>query len=244
MSDVRINRFLASAGLGSRRKVEDLVRQGRVTINGQTVSDLSSRVNPDRDCVRVGGRTVKVARRVVYLVLNKPIDTLTTSNDPKGRRTVYDLLAGAPQPIFPVGRLDRMSEGLIIFTNDGQLSHRLAHPRYGIPRIYRLHLTRSIDSLLLARFRRGVRVKGELIRPKQVDLIHSGPKSSTLEVVLLEGKNREIRRICEALDLRIAKLKRISFGAVNLRGLPIGTWRMLRESEVDSLRKQVGLGVS
>lgn len=240
---VRINRFLASAGLGARRKVESLITRGKVTVNGQRVSDLSLRVDPERDCVRVGGRVVKAEREVVYIVLNKPADYLTTANDPRGRRTIYDLLGRAPGRIFPVGRLDRMSEGLLLLTNDGPLAHRLAHPRYGIRRVYRLGVAAEMTDEQVARFRRGVRIDGRMIRPREVTVIHRGKRTTTLEVVLIEGRNREIRRICESLDLRVNRLRRIQFGPLSIRGVPTGEWRPLRGNEVDRLRKAVRLGV-
>ncbi len=240
---IRINRFLAAAGLGSRRKVEDLVSEGRVTVNGQLVKDLALQVDPEKDHVRVGARTVKVARRIVYIVLHKPVDFISTSKDPKGRRNVFDLMKGAPNPIFSVGRLDRMSEGLLLFTNDGQLAHRLAHPRYQVPRTYRLRVAGEIDDRMIARFRRGVMNRGRLLRPKEVNLVHRGTKTTTLEIVLIEGQNREIRRMSEELGWKIEKLRRICYGPVSLRGIPVGEWRYLREDEIVKLRKAVRLGV-
>jgi pseudouridine synthase len=242
--EIRINRFLAAAGLGSRRKVEELVRGGRVTINGQPVTDLARRVDTERDRVRVGGRVVQLPRRVTYLLFHKPPDVLTTAHDPDGRRTVYDFLEGAPAPLFPVGRLDRMSEGLLLLTNDGPLAYRLAHPRYGIPRVYRLRVAGEMPDPLVARFRRGVLIGGRVTRPSDVKVIHRSRKGTFLEVVLVEGKNREIRRICEELELKVDRLVRIRYGPLSLRGLPSGAWRFLGEREVDSLRKAVRLGVS
>lgn len=240
---MRINRFLASAGLGARRKVESLIERGKVTINGQRVGDLSARVDPERDCVRVGGRIVKMEKEVLYILLHKPADYLTTASDPRGRKTVYDLLKNLPARVFPVGRLDRMSEGLLFFTNDGPLAHRLAHPSYGIRRVYRLGVAVEMTDDQVSRFSRGIRIKNKLIRPKEVELVHRGKRTTSLEVVLTEGRNREIRRICEALDLPITRLRRIRFGPLSLRGLPVGNWRPLREIEVDRLRKAVRLGV-
>lgn len=241
---IRINRFLASAGLGSRRNVEELIAQGRVSINGQPVRDLAARVDPDRDRVRVGGRVVAPPRRVAYVLLHKPVDVLTTAHDPEGRRTVFDLLQGAPKPLFPVGRLDRLSEGLLLLTNDGPLAHRLTHPRYGVERIYRLRVGGELPDEPIDRFRRGVRVGGQLLRPVNVRLVHRDRKRTTIEVVLTEGKNREIRRICRDVGLKIERLVRIRYGPLSLRGLAAGEWRFLSEGEADRLRKLVGLGVS
>ncbi len=241
--EIRINRFLASAGLGSRRKVESLILQGKVTINGQLVRDLSARVDPQRDRVRVGARVVRVDRKVVYVILHKPPDYLTTASDPGRRRTVYDLLRGVPSQVFPVGRLDRMSEGLLLFTNDGPLAYRLAHPSYGIHRVYRLRVRGTLSEDQVNRFRRGILIGKKMIRPKEVRVVHRGAKSTSLEVVLVEGRNREIRRICAALDLAVERLRRIRFGPISLRGVPVGSWRYLREKEVDALKKSVRLGV-
>ncbi len=240
--EIRINRFLASAGLGARRKVEALIAQGKVTVNGQLVRDLSVRVDPERDLVRVGARVVKVERKVLYIILHKPVDYLTTASDPGRRRTVYQLLKGLPARVFPVGRLDRMSEGLLLFTNDGPLAHRLAHPGYGIRRVYRLRVASEMSDDQVVRFRRGVRIKSKLIRPEEVEIVHRGKKVTTLEIVLTEGRNREIRRICQLLDLRVERLRRIKFGPISLRGVPVGSWRPLREDEVARLRKAVRLG--
>jgi 23S rRNA pseudouridine2605 synthase len=241
---IRINRFLASAGLGSRRKVEELILQGRVSVNGQPVRDLGRKIDPERDRVRVGGRVVRPPRRVYYIVLHKPVNVLTTSKDPGDRRTIYDFLRGAPSPLFPVGRLDRMSEGLLLLTNDGPLAHRLAHPRYEVERVYRLRVAGEIDDATVRRFRRGIRFGGRPAKPREVTLVHQGRKSTSLEIVLVEGRNREIRRICEELGLRVERLVRIKFGPLSLRGLPVGEWRQLGEKEADGLRKLVKLGVS
>ncbi|RPJ49397.1 MAG: rRNA pseudouridine synthase [Candidatus Latescibacterota bacterium] len=241
---VRINRFLAAAGLGSRRKVEELVLSGRVTINGQPVRDLAARVDPERDRVRVGGRVVPPPRRVVYVLLHKPVDCLTTTHDPEGRRTIYEHLRGAPMPILPVGRLDRMTEGLLILTNDGPLAFRLAHPRYEVERVYRLWAAGEIDDRTVRRFRMGVRIEGRLVRPTEVRVVHRAEKRTVLEVVLHEGKNREIRRICRELQLRVDRLVRVQFGPLSIRGLGPGEWRFLSEKEADSLRRSVRLGVS
>ncbi len=240
---IRINRFLASAGQGARRKVEALIERGKVTVNGQAVTDFSFRVDPERDCVRVGGRIVKIEKKVLYILLNKPADYLTTASDPRGRKTVFDLLKKLPVRVFPVGRLDRMSEGLLFLTNDGPLAHRLAHPSYGIRRVYRLGVAAEMTDDQVNRFRRGIRIKNKLIRPKEVEVIHRGKRTTSLEVVLTEGRNREIRRICAALDLPVSRLRRIRFGPLSLRSLPVGNWRPLRDSEVDRLRKAVRLGV-
>jgi len=242
--EIRINRFLAAAGLGSRRKVEELVLEGRVSVNGQTITDLACKVDTERDRVRVGGRVVQLPRRVVYVILHKPPGVLTTAHDPEGRQTVFDLLEGAPSPLFSVGRLDRMSEGLLLLTNDGPLAYRLAHPRYRIPRIYRLQVAGEMPEELIARFRRGTSIGGQTTRPDEVKVIHRSRKGTFLEVVLVEGKNREIRRICQDLGLKVDRLLRIEYGPLSLRGLPSGAWRHLGEREVDSLRKAVRLGVS
>ena len=241
---IRINRFLASAGLGSRRKVEELVLGGRVTINGQPVKDLSVQVDPGRDRVRVGGRVVQMPRRVVYILLHKPVNTLTTARDPEGRRTVYDFLRGAPGPLFPVGRLDLNSEGLIILTNDGPLAFRLTHPRYGVERIYRLRLGGEVDDGLIRRMRVGVTIAGRLVKPEEIRVVHRSRKRTSLEVILTEGKNREIRRLCREAGVKIERLVRIGYGPLSLRGLAAGEWRFLGEREVDRLRKLVKLGVS
>ncbi|MFH1680272.1 MAG: pseudouridine synthase [Candidatus Eisenbacteria bacterium] len=241
---IRINRFLASAGLGSRRKVEELVLRGRVTVNGQPVRDLSVRIDPERDRVRVGGRVVAPPRRVVYVLLHKPADCLTTTRDPEGRRTVYDFLRGLPVPVLPVGRLDRLSEGLLLLTNDGPLAFRLTHPRYRVERVYRLTVGVEMDEAAVRRFGAGVRIDGTPARPADVRLVHRSRKRTTLEVVLAEGRNREIRRICSALGLPVQRLIRIRLGPLSLRGLAPGEWRLLGEKEADLLRRSVRLGVS
>ncbi|MBM3319717.1 MAG: rRNA pseudouridine synthase [Candidatus Eisenbacteria bacterium] len=241
---IRINRFLASAGLGSRRKVEELVLRGRVTINGRVVLDLAARVDPERDRVRVGGRIVVPPRRVLYVLLHKPVDCLTTTRDPEGRRTVYDYLRGLPAPVLPVGRLDRMSEGLLLLTNDGPLAFRLTHPRYRVERIYRLWVDGEMSDAQVRRFQAGVRIDGRLARPSEVRLVHRTRKRTVLEVVLAEGRNREIRRISRELGLRVERLVRVQLGPLSLRGLGPGEWRLLGEKEADLLRRMVRLGVS
>ena len=237
----RLQKLLARAGVASRRAAEALIREGRVTVNGAVVSELGSKADPLTDDVRVDGERLHGERRRV-LVFHKPPQVVTTLSDPDGRPTVRDFLPQTMERVFPVGRLDFQSSGLLLLTNDGDLAARLLHPRYRIPRSYRVKVSGHPNEAALVRLRRGVRLDDGVTGPAQVDVESKLPNKTWLRITIREGRNREIRRMCEAVGHLVDKLVRLRFGPIDLGRLPPGRWREVRPDEEEALREAVGLG--
>jgi pseudouridine synthase len=236
---VRLNRFLAMAGVGSRRKNDDLIRSGVVRVNGKVVDELGVQVNPYKDRVTVNGKIVNAEERHLYILLNKPKDAITTLSDERGRDTVMKYVS-IHQRIYPVGRLDRNTTGVLLFTNDGDLAHALAHPSGEIERMYRVTLERQMEEKDLKRLRAGVKLDDGVAKPKEADIIQ-GSKRTKVLVTLAEGRNREVRRIFEALGYDVKQLDRVAFAGLTPLGLPRGDWRFLTRDEVRHLRRLTGL---
>ena len=227
------------AGLGSRRKMDALIAEGAVTINGQPVTSLGVRVDPLQDRVAVEGRTVGLAERPVYILLNKPKDSITTVSDERGRTTVMDYVK-VRQRVFPVGRLDRNTTGVLLLTNDGLLAHALLHPRFEIERMYRVTTARPVKDEDISRLRKGVRLEDGIARAKEAEIIDG---SRRLKVLLSigEGRNREVRRIFEAMEHDVRQLDRVSYAGLTPLGVPRGAWRFLTKEEIGWLRRLTGL---
>lgn len=238
----RLQKVLARAGFASRRGAEQLMLEGRVTVNGAVVREMGAKADPDADDVRVDGVRVKARRAHVYLVLNKPRGVVTTRSDPENRETVMSLVPSVPG-LFPVGRLDVTTEGLILLTNDGDFAERVSHPRYEVPRVYHAKVTGVPDEHALGRLRRGVRVEDELMAVDRVRVLEAD-KNAWVEVTLHEGKQHEVRRLLEAVGHPVSKLRRVAFGPVTTKGLEPGRFRPLTAAEVDGLRRGEGARVS
>ena len=232
----RLQKVLAAAGLGSRRACEELITTGRVEVDRKVVDVLGTKVDPRRQEIRVDGERLPDPSRVVYL-LNKPVGVVTTNYDPTGRPRVVDLVP-VEKRLFAIGRLDRMSEGLILVTNDGDLANRLAHPRYGVEKRYHVQVAGVPTEETLESLRRGVRLAEGLARVRRVALRSSHKQSSVLEMVLDEGKNREIRRMLASLGHKVHQLKRVAVGSLSLGDLLPGQWRRLTWQEVQRLRDE------
>ena len=232
---VRLHKLLAQSGIASRREAERLIQAGRVEVNGRVVTRLGTRVDPHRDAVRVDGERVREPGRRVYFLLNKPRGYVTTTSDPEGRPTVLQLLEGVRERIFPVGRLDWDTEGLLILTNDGDLANRLTHPRNHVPKVYRVKVKGRIPNTLLEAARRGVVIDGHRSLPARVRRV-SGQTHTWLEVVLREGRRNQIRRIFERLGHPVLKLRRIAIGPLSDRVLKPGSFRRLTAEEIGVLR--------
>jgi 23S rRNA pseudouridine2605 synthase len=240
---MRLQRFLAQAGVASRRKAETLITDGRVKVNGRVVTELGTQVDPRHDEVVVGGRRV-AAEAHVYLLLNKPRGYVTTRSDPEGRPTVMELCRGVEERVYPVGRLDFNTEGVLILTNDGDLANGLMHPRGEVQKTYRVKLRGLAGPEVVEGFRRGVVLDdGSRTAPAEVTLLgpSEGGHNSWLEVTIHEGKNRQIHRMSEALGLTVAKLVRVRYAGLEAGTLRPGRWRRLSEGEVDGLRRAAGL---
>ena len=229
---MRLNRFLAAAGLGSRRHCDELIAAGRVTINGNTCTDFSA--EPDaRDHVKVNGKLVHVAAPLT-MMLHKPAGFVSTRRDPRARDTIFDLLPAKFSRLFNIGRLDAQTEGLLLLTNDGDLAQRLTHPRYEIEKEYEVILDRPWDPGLTSKLLRGIFLDGQRARIAQLHSI----SPVHLRVVLAQGINRQIRRMFEAIGYRVKRLVRIRIGPVRLGDLPRGHWRALRKRELESFEKR------
>ncbi len=231
---IRLQKFLADAGVASRRSAEQFIVEGRVTVNGTTVTQLGSKVDPVSARVTVDGHPVKTKRKV-YAALHKPVGYICTREDELGRRTVFDLLPADWTNLFSVGRLDRDSEGLIFLTNDGDFSLKLTHPRYGVSKIYHAMVRGKVDQPAINRFIAGVEHEGELLKAERGRVLSSNNSRSIVELELTQGKNREVRRLFEVLGHEVEHLRRVQIGPIKLGELPPGKWRILTESEIKSL---------
>ncbi len=237
---IRLQRFLAQAGVASRRKSETLITAGRVRVNGEVVTELGTRVDPDRARVEVDGKRVH-AETLVYLLLNKPPGYVTTLSDPEGRPTVKDLLPEDGPMLRPVGRLDLNSEGALICTNDGDLAHALTHPSQQVPKRYLARVHGQVSDDALQRLSEGVELEDGKTAPAKV-LVQAETASHTwLDFTVTEGRNRLIRRMCEACDLPVMRLIRTHFAGLEVEPLRPGAWRTLTNKEVARLRKLGGL---
>lgn len=234
MALVRLQKLLADAGVASRRASEKLITDGRVTVNGSVVDALGFKVEPDAVVVAVDGQAVRV-RRKVYVALNKPRGVVCTRSDPEGRPTVMDLLPREWGVLFPVGRLDRESEGLLFLTNDGHFSLQLTHPRYGVRKRYVAVIEGRMAESALGQFTAGIEDEGEILKAERVRLLASNNSHSTVEVELAQGRNREVRRLFAALGHEVVELRRTQVGPIRLGELPTGKWRVLTPTEVKSL---------
>ena len=229
----RLQKVLSQAGIASRRASEKLMLEGRVTVNGATVTELGTKADPSRDDIRVDGSRIKVRERHIYLLLNKPRGYVTTRSDPQKRRTVIDLLKGVREYIYPVGRLDYDSEGLLILTNDGDLAAKLTHPRNGVPRVYEARVLGEPDAHDISRLAKGVPIDGRRTGPAEVVALGPGH----LRITVREGRNRQVRKMCDAIGHPVDELRRVAIGPIRDPTLKVGQWRELTGQEIQRLRK-------
>lgn len=232
---VRLHKVLAEAGIGSRRKCEEIIQEGRVEVDGNFVTELGTSVDPAKQEIMVDGQRIRV-RRKQYFILNKPVGVVSTNFDQAGRTRVIDLVP-QDERLFTIGRLDRQSEGLIIITNDGELANHLAHPRYGVPKTYHVEVAGALSVDEIKMIQSGVYIADGFVKAESCRLKRKMSKSSILEIVLREGKNREIRRLLAKVGHKVLRLKRISIGPLKLGEVPAGSFRELRPSEVKALRE-------
>jgi 23S rRNA pseudouridine2605 synthase len=240
---IRINRFLAAAGLGSRRACEELIREGRVRINGETTQQLAKIIDTDRDTVMVDGRTVEIEEEHLVLVLHKPEGVLSTVSDGFGRTTVIDLARehGYGMRLFPVGRLDLNTSGILLLTNDGELAHRLMHPRYKVEKNYLAVVEGELDEQTARRIAAGVDIGGFKTRPCFVRIVESSESESTVEVRIKEGRKRQIRRMFAAFGYTVRRLRRTALGGLSFADLEPGAMRPLTGEELRAIRRMAGL---
>jgi 23S rRNA pseudouridine2605 synthase len=233
---VRLQKFLAEAGVGSRRHCEQLIQQGRISVNGRVVTALGTRIDPATDRVTVGSMPVATQRKI-YIALNKPAGVVCTSHDTHGRKRVLDLLPSSLPRLYTVGRLDQDTEGLLFLTNDGNFSLRLTHPRYKMPKTYLVEVEGEFKGEQTRCLLEGIQSEGELLRAEKVSQVRSRSKTTELQMVLREGKKRQIRRMMAAIGHPVARLTRLSIDRVKLGDLKTGQWRYLTNEEVHKLMR-------
>lgn len=233
---IRLNRFLAENGLGSRRKTEELISSGRISINGQVVTDLGRRVQPLEDEVMVDGKRLGVTKELIYLVLNKPRGYVVSHADEQGRQTIYDLLPPEARHLNYAGRLDKNSEGLLLLTNDGELINRLTHPNFKVEKVYKVEVSPSLSRKSISQLREGVPIEGGMTLPAGVYVKSEHEGGMSLKIVIREGRKRQIRQMVEAVGGKVRSLKRLQFGPLMLKNLATGAWRPLNPIELKALR--------
>lgn len=234
----RLQKVLAHAGVASRRHCEELIVQGSVQVNGKVVRELGTRVDPSVDRITVNGRAIRIEQHV-YLMLYKPTGVITSVSDPRGRRVVTDLLTGIKERVYPVGRLDYDTSGLLLLTNDGELANRLAHPSYEIDKVYRAWVRGVPSPDKIKRLATGIRLEDGMTSPGEARLLKTAPgqDKALVELTIHEGRNRQVRRMCEAIGHPVLSLERIRLGFLTLEGLQLGQYRPLTSTEVERLKK-------
>jgi 23S rRNA pseudouridine2605 synthase len=239
---MRLQKILADRGLASRRKAEELILEGRVSINGQT-AHIGDKANPDQDVIKLDGQRIASSAEKVYVLFNKPKNVVTTLADPEGRTTVMDMVKFPQARLFPVGRLDYDAEGVLLLTNDGDLAHHLSHPSYEIPRAYWVKLQGKPHREEMQKLSRGVRLEDGLTAPCQIHPLRETEGNMWVEMTLHEGRNRQVKRMWEKLGYHVLKLKRVSFGGLRVVDLKLGEYRSLRPGEIQKLKGLVAFRV-
>ncbi|MBI2828171.1 MAG: rRNA pseudouridine synthase [Acidobacteria bacterium] len=244
--ELRLQKILSQAGVASRRAAEKLIAEGRVTVNGTTVREMGTKADPAANDIRVDGRRIKSAAPLRYILLNKPAGYVTTRSDPRRRPTVIDLLRGVREYVYPVGRLDCDTAGLLLLTNDGELAARLTHPRHGVERTYEARVAGVPDAEAIERLRTGIPLDGRRTLPAEVTLLHRGrgDREALLVMTIREGRNRQVRRMCEAVGRPVRALIRTRIGPISDRRLKPGMWRDLTTAEIRSLYRAAGIVVA
>ena len=236
---VRLQKFMADNGIASRRKSEELIAEGRVKVNGK-VAQIGDKIDPKHDVVSVNGRKIVRETGYVYLALNKPRGYVTTMSDEMDRKCVAELVADVGKRVYPVGRLDRDSEGLLLITNDGEFANAMTHPSRHIAKTYRVSVRPKITEDQITVLTSSMMIDGRKTLPAEVRIVSSEADKSVLEIVLYEGRNRQIRRLCEEAGLETVRLKRTAIGQLKLAGLKVGEYRSLTHDEVSLLKRQSG----
>ncbi len=233
---MRLNKFLASCGIASRRKCDELIFAGKVKVNGEIIKTPAFKIDPEKDEVSVNENIVKLPKKI-YIALNKPEGVLCSLKDDFGRTLIIDLLPEIKERIFPVGRLDFNSEGLILLTNDGELSNRLIHPKYKVEKTYHVLIKGNIDEDSLEKLSKGIELDGKKTQPSKIKILDMGKKTTFIEIKIKEGKKRQIRRMLKEVGYEVKKLRRVKFGPIKLGRLKKGEWRYLTKKEVENLYK-------
>lgn len=237
MQKVRLQKFIADAGIMSRRAAEEEIKNSNISVNGH-IATLGMKIDPSVDLITYKGKKIKYTKReYTYIMMNKPRGYLSSTSDDRGRKCVTDLLDEVDARVYPVGRLDLISEGMLLLTDDGTLKNRLTHPRHSIPKVYRVKVGESVGEHELDILTSPLVIDGYRIQPVTVNVAASDESGTVLKMILTEGRNRQIRKMCEAAKLTVKRLSRISIGDLKLDCLPVGKWRYLTEDEVEYLYK-------
>lgn len=234
MPEIRLQKYLAESGVASRRKSEELIRMGAVAVNGLVVTEMGFKVG-ENDIVEVDGKRVCMEEKKVYIMLNKPPGYVTTVKDQFSRPGVLDLVGDVKQRIYPVGRLDYDTSGLIILTNDGDFTYRLTHPRHELDKVYMAEIKGVPSDEELSNFRKGIKIEDYVTSPAKIRIVSMSKEYSTVEITIHEGRNRQVRKMCESIGHPVISLKRVAVGGLKLEGLKEGSWRYLNENEIKSL---------
>ena len=241
----RLQKILSQAGIASRRLSEELIVQGRVQVNGRTVTELGTKADPDADEIKVDGRRIHVQKRKRYVLLYKPRGYITSRSDPEQRPTVLDLLRGVKEYVYPVGRLDYDSEGLLILTNDGELAARLTHPRHEVDKVYHARVRGIPDDHAIERLQKGVTIDGRRTAPAKARFVDPPHKrtgaQTTIELAIHEGRQRQVRKMFDAIGHPVVRLKRVRIGPIEDPEIPPGHWRELTPPEIEKLRRSAGM---
>ncbi len=237
---MRLQKYLADCGVASRRKSEELIQQGKVRVNGR-VAMIGDKVNPKKDDITVSGKKIVKSKQYTYIVLHKPRGFITTMSDEMGRKCVAELVKDVKARVYPVGRLDRDSEGMLLMTNDGEFANAMTHPTKHVPKTYRVTVRPSITDEQITALTTGIMIDGRMTAPAEVRILTREEGRVVLEIILYEGRNRQIRKMCEALGLEVARLKRTAIGTIKLGMLPQGKWRELTDDEVHKLMSNTSI---
>ena len=237
MQEIRLQKFISDSGLMSRRAAEEEIKNGHVAVNGH-VANLGMKIDPKNDVVTYRNKRIKYEKHeYTYIMMNKPRGYLSSTSDDRGRKCITDLLDGVEARVYPVGRLDLVSEGMILLTDDGELKNRLTHPSHSLPKVYRVKVGGSVTETQYATLTSPLEIDGYTIKPVTVAIGESDEAGTVLKMTLVEGRNRQIRKMCEIAGLTVKRLSRISIGNLKLNRLPVGKWRYLEKEEVDYLYK-------
>lgn len=236
MEEMRLQKYLAMCSVASRRGAEEMIAEGRVSVNGTVVTEMGIKVT-DKDTVAVDGKTISLAKKKIYIMLNKPTGCVTTVTDDRGRQTVMDYVSDIPDRIYPVGRLDYNTEGLLILSNDGDFTYGLTHPKHEKEKVYEALVKGIMLHNAADKLKRGVYIDGRKTAPAEVEVKEHRRNSSLVEITIHEGRNRQVRKMCEAVGHEVLALKRVSVGGVELGKLAPGKWRHLTEVEINKLKK-------
>ncbi len=233
---MRLQKYIAKAGVTSRRKAEELITKGKVKVNGEVLREMGIKIDPEKDIVLVDNKKIDIVENKLYVMLNKPEGYVTTMDDQFNRAKVTDLVEEIKDRIYPVGRLDYNTSGLLLLTNDGDLTNKITHPKNHIDKTYLARVKGILSESKLKRFEKGIDIGGYITAPAKIELIKKYEDSCDVKIIIHEGKNRQIRRMLEILDHPVTKLSRIAIGNLTLNGLPKGKWRNLNSKEIEELK--------